>query len=87
LGRKDLLLSSGNVVRNEESEMSDTTGDIEKRVQRRAYELWEDAGRPEGRDGEFWRQAQVDLTPIGAQDTDPVIHDLPSRDGLNQPTV
>jgi len=26
----------------------------EDRVRERAYHLWEDAGRPDGRDDEFW---------------------------------
>jgi hypothetical protein len=31
------------------------------KVVRRAYELWEKAGKPEGRDQEFYRQAERDL--------------------------
>jgi hypothetical protein len=27
----------------------------------RAYELWEQAGKPEGRDEEFWRLAELEL--------------------------
>ena len=27
-------------------------------MKKRAYHLWEDAGRPEGRDAEFWEQAK-----------------------------
>lgn len=30
---------------------------IEEQVRRRAYELWEQAGRPSGRSDEFWREA------------------------------
>lgn len=29
----------------------------------RAYQLWEEAGRPEGRAEEFWRQAETQLQP------------------------
>lgn len=31
-------------------------------IRKRAFELWEQAGKPEGRDEEFWRQAERDLS-------------------------
>ena len=34
---------------------------IEDAVRRRAYELWEQAGMPEGRSDEFWRAAAAEL--------------------------
>jgi Protein of unknown function (DUF2934) len=40
--------------------------DIEEAIRRRAYELWEHAGRPEGRSEEFWHAARVEL---GAKET------------------
>jgi hypothetical protein len=30
-------------------------------VRRRAYELWEEAGRPVGRADDYWRQARAEL--------------------------
>ena len=42
--------------------MSDRGPDIEEQVRRRAYELWEEAGRPEGRGDEFWHEAWADIT-------------------------
>ena len=30
----------------------------ETQIRSRAYELWEQAGRPGGREDEFWRQAE-----------------------------
>ena len=33
----------------------------EQEMTRRAYELWERAGCPEGRDKEFYRQAEQEL--------------------------
>jgi hypothetical protein len=33
----------------------------EKQIVRRAYELWEQAGRPEGRDQEFYHLAEQEL--------------------------
>lgn len=35
--------------------------DIEQRIRERAYLLWEQAGRPEGRGEAFWFAAQADL--------------------------
>jgi hypothetical protein len=34
------------------------TKDIEEEVRRRAYELWEQYGRPEGGEEEFWLKAE-----------------------------
>jgi hypothetical protein len=33
----------------------------EKEIKKRAYELWEQNGKPEGRDEEFWQQAEQEL--------------------------
>ena len=32
----------------------------EQWVTKRAYELWEEAGRPEGQDSEHWHQASLE---------------------------
>jgi hypothetical protein len=34
---------------------------VEEDIRIRSYQLWEAAGRPDGRDMEFWLQAEVDL--------------------------
>ena len=34
----------------------------EDKIRRRALELWEQRGRPEGHDAEFWTQAERELT-------------------------
>jgi hypothetical protein len=33
----------------------------EEQIRKRAFELWEQAGKPEGREDEFWDQAQREL--------------------------
>ena len=33
----------------------------EERIRERAYELWEQAGRPEGRAVEHWLQAETEI--------------------------
>jgi Protein of unknown function (DUF2934) len=37
---------------------------IEETVAVRAYELWEQAGKPDGRDEEFWRLAERHLLDV-----------------------
>ena len=39
---------------------------IEEAIRRRAYELWEHAGMPDGRSDEFWHAARLEL---GAKET------------------
>jgi hypothetical protein len=47
----------------------------EKEIKNRAYELWEKAGKPEGKDEEFYYLAQQDLrnedksSPVRTPDT------------------
>ncbi|MBR0716111.1 DUF2934 domain-containing protein [Bradyrhizobium liaoningense] len=33
----------------------------EEQIRKRAFELWEQAGKPEGREDEFWQRAQREL--------------------------
>jgi len=33
----------------------------DKRIRTRAWQLWDQAGRPEGRDDEFWLQAEKEI--------------------------
>ncbi|MGY4474478.1 DUF2934 domain-containing protein [Bradyrhizobium sp. USDA 3364] len=48
---------------------------IDEAVAARAYQLWEKAGKPEGRDEEFWRLAEQELinedksSPLRTPDT------------------
>jgi len=35
----------------------------EKQILNRAYEIWERNGRPEGREDEFWHQAEQNCAP------------------------
>jgi hypothetical protein len=35
--------------------------DHEDRIRRRAYHLWEEAGRPEGQSDEFWHAARAEI--------------------------
>ena len=36
-------------------------GDIEDRIRQRAYELYEQEGRQEGRDQEYWFRAEAEI--------------------------
>ncbi len=40
--------------------------DLEQRIQQRAYELWENEGRPQGREQAHWQQAERELAGRGA---------------------
>jgi hypothetical protein len=35
--------------------------DIEQKIRKRAYEIWDEQGRPQGQSLEHWRQAQVEV--------------------------
>ena len=34
---------------------------LEERIRHRAYELWEQAGRPPGQSEKYWQQARAEL--------------------------
>ena len=40
---------------------------VQERIQRRAYELWETEGRPEGRQHAHWHQAELEVTRAHSQ--------------------
>jgi hypothetical protein len=42
--------------------MNSPTDDQMEKIRRRAHELWEAAGRPEGREQEFWYRAEREIT-------------------------
>jgi hypothetical protein len=42
--------------------MTSKTNNIEGEARRRAYELWEQCGRPEGGEEEFWLKAEREVT-------------------------
>lgn len=46
--------------------------ELEERIRQRAYELWEDAGRPEGGAEHFWHQAERDITSQPQSGSDPL---------------
>lgn len=35
--------------------------DVEHRIRERAYEIWEDEGRPQGREAQHWQQAATEF--------------------------
>ena len=46
------------VARHKDRSMESPT---EKQILNRAYEIWERNGRPQGREDEFWHQAEQEL--------------------------
>jgi hypothetical protein len=69
-----LLLSLPGQDRALELEQS-MTQPTEKEIMARAYEIWERNGRPDGREDEFWHQAEQELrnedksSPLRTPDT------------------
>ena len=55
----------------------------EKRVQQRAYELWEKAGRPDGQHNVHWNEA---LREIEAEDSKPRRSEDPDDNATPTPT-
>jgi hypothetical protein len=45
--------------------------DLQERIRRRAYQLWEQEGRPEGRADEHWRRADAELAGANTSGTAP----------------
>jgi DUF2934 family protein len=41
------------------------TNPSQEQIRARAYELWQQAGMPEGREDEFWQQAEQALRETG----------------------
>ena len=40
------------------------SGDIERMIRERAFEIWENEGRPQGRTCEHWEQARVEILEV-----------------------
>ena len=40
----------------------------EEKIRQRAHELWENGGKPEGREMDFWLQAERELSADGTKD-------------------
>jgi hypothetical protein len=57
-----LLIRAVRVAEHHESLMASTTNDnMEDEIRRRAYELWEQYGRPDGGAEEFWLKAEREI--------------------------
>jgi hypothetical protein len=51
------------------------SNELEEAISLRAYHLWETAGRPDGRDQEFWHRAEAELRPREPpNEKPPIIH-------------
>lgn len=44
---------------------------MEDQVRRRAYQLWEDDGRPQGQDQQYWFKALAELASAAAANIKP----------------
>ena len=83
-GRTALLAMPTAARRASPGGAEDRAADRTERIRRRAYEIWEDQGRPHGHDLEHWLQAEAELTrPRVARLAIP----LPSDEGGAEPIV
>ena len=65
--------------------MSEPHDDLDARIRERAYHLWEAAGRPEGRDEEFWHRAHsIEAADKGSELSIPA-SDPPAHTGIVGP--
>jgi Protein of unknown function (DUF2934) len=48
---------------------------LERKIRDRAYQLWEQSGKPDGKERDFWRQAEIELQ--GAADRGDPAHGSP----------
>jgi Protein of unknown function (DUF2934) len=53
---------------------------IEDRIRRRAHEIWEREGRPEGRREEHWAQARREIEAEGGSQPEPAAPDASPTD-------
>ena len=49
--------------------MADDGDDMEQAIRERAYELWQQAGSPDGRHEEFWHQAREERAKAASPQT------------------
>jgi Protein of unknown function (DUF2934) len=47
------------------AEYDELAAERERRIRRRAYEMWEEQGRPHGLQGDHWRAAEAELAEGG----------------------
>ena len=61
-GRKtDPVATKGPVAVPSSAFRSADNGDLEEQIRQRAYELYEQEGRQEGRDQEYWLRAEAEI--------------------------
>jgi hypothetical protein len=61
--------------------MSGTEDAMETRIRDRAYQLWEQEGRPEGRAEEFWHRARADVSAVDTAGAEPSPQDVAGETG------
>jgi hypothetical protein len=50
--------------------MDETEQDMQQRIEVRAYQLWVEAGMPEGQAEDFWHLARAQVESEAQEDTD-----------------
>jgi len=80
--------SEPGVSRRDDETVSDHEQERDEWISKRAYSLWEQAGRPEGRHVDHWEQAIIDFEERGKADREdaPGGVGLPGSSGTSRPT-
>ena len=58
-----------------------------EQVRKRAYELWEQDGKPDNRHDEFWHQAQAEITSSGKDEPVETLREVGSNEPVARPTT
>ena len=58
------------MIPQQQEQGTDTANPTEEQIRQRAFQLWELVGKPEGRDDEFWHEAERELKAGQAAETD-----------------
>lgn len=53
---------------------------MEQRIREAAYRLWEEAGQPEGREEDFWYQAEAEIREVEAKIDKSLADSFPASD-------
>ena len=75
-------LPRGGAVLFREVTVWEVTMASEEQIRRFAHQLWEKAGRPVGRDDEFWHAAEVELNAESESPAAPIPSEQPNANSL-----
>ncbi len=60
--------------------------DLEHRIRERAYEIWQEEGRPEGREAQHWQQAAAEFAEARQESSVAAPRQVTRKGSLKTPT-